>query len=531
MTYRFLIVDDEYYIRQRIRLCIPWQDYGFECAGEAANVAQAEEILTHTHMDLILLDISMPGESGLELASRLRQKGEGVKIIILTGFSTFEYARQAITHGVSGYLLKPIQTRELIETLEKIKMELDEQHELQTKRSEWTNVRLMADDALRSLFFQSIFTRQSTADDNMLLEYGIHEDTPYMMFVTNSPSRFVNSLSYEQRQSVRQALGNCILVWLSQQQVPVVLQLLDGDQHLVFLVPQGAVRQDPEDFLTMLTDAVSGAMTPSLELLTGYGIAPFGNCTSLATAYRTAIDYLVFKTVYGVHTRNPGVIIPPRHQLEQMQLLHESIRGHLFQNYAEGIRTVLKELFSSLGKNPISISALETELSALVSIAMNYSATFGITMEEQERGRYTGAGILHSGYSLLEIQEKFENLFLSVSQSQNEEALPMIHKIVIQATELIQKEFRNSGLGLETIASALLISPAYLSRNFKRIEGLSVMQYITKYRMEYAMTQLKETQLPISRISEMAGYQDSFYFSKRFKQFYGLSPSQVSGKQ
>ena len=59
--YRFLIVDDEYYIRQHIRCCIPWEDYDFQYAGEASNVPQAMEFLEHNAVELILLDISMPG--------------------------------------------------------------------------------------------------------------------------------------------------------------------------------------------------------------------------------------------------------------------------------------------------------------------------------------------------------------------------------------------------------------------------------------------------------------------------------------
>ena len=62
--YRFLIVDDEYFVRQRVRLCIPWQEYGFEYAGEASNAEQAMELLNTMPIDLIILDISMPGVDG-----------------------------------------------------------------------------------------------------------------------------------------------------------------------------------------------------------------------------------------------------------------------------------------------------------------------------------------------------------------------------------------------------------------------------------------------------------------------------------
>ncbi len=61
--------------------------------------------------------------------------------------------------------------------------------------------------------------------------------------------------------------------------------------------------------------------------------------------------------------------------------------------------------------------------------------------------------------------------------------VPMIQRIVLQAAELIEQEYSRTDMGLQYIASVLLISPAYLSRNFKRIKQYSVMQYITKCRM------------------------------------------------
>ena len=90
MTYQFLIVDDEYFVRQRIRLCIPWKEYGFECAGEAANVDQALRFLEATPVDLVILDISMPGANGLELLRMMKEQNSQIKFIILSGFATFE---------------------------------------------------------------------------------------------------------------------------------------------------------------------------------------------------------------------------------------------------------------------------------------------------------------------------------------------------------------------------------------------------------------------------------------------------------
>lgn len=105
--------------------------------------------------------------------------------------------------------------------------------------------------------------------------------------------------------------------------------------------------------------------------------------------------------------------------------------------------------------------------------------------------------------------------------------VPMIQRIVLQAAELIEQEYSRTDMGLQYIASVLLISPAYLSRNFKRIKQYSVMQYITKCRMEHAWDLLSGGRLSIAAAAEKTGYQDAFYFSKCFKRYFGISPSQV----
>ena len=107
MLYRFLVVDDEYYVRQRVKLCIPWEKFGFACAGEAEDVEQALTFLQHERVDRIILDISMPGRNGLELVRTLCRQELHAHFIILSGFASFEYARQAMASASSASRRRP----------------------------------------------------------------------------------------------------------------------------------------------------------------------------------------------------------------------------------------------------------------------------------------------------------------------------------------------------------------------------------------------------------------------------------------
>lgn len=117
---KVLVVDDEPFIRQGLGILIDWNHYGYEIVGEAANGREALEKLKEGVYDLVITDIKMPEVSGIELIKRIRETNKEIKIIVLSGYYEFEYAKQAIKYQVMDYILKPIQKDELIHTLTEI---------------------------------------------------------------------------------------------------------------------------------------------------------------------------------------------------------------------------------------------------------------------------------------------------------------------------------------------------------------------------------------------------------------------------
>ncbi len=113
-----LIADDEFAIRRGL-LSLPWEQIGIEQVLEAENGLHAKEILTEGQVDILISDIRMPGITGLELAEYVRDKGFGCAVILLTGFSEFEYAQQALRSGVADYLLKPLRQKDILAAVQK----------------------------------------------------------------------------------------------------------------------------------------------------------------------------------------------------------------------------------------------------------------------------------------------------------------------------------------------------------------------------------------------------------------------------
>ncbi len=124
--YSVLIVEDESMIRNGLKVLIVWEKYGFVIAGAAESGCRALELMAKQHFDVVITDVRMPRIDGLELIRIMRERKIDSEIIILSGYRNFEYARTGIKYGVRNYLLKPIDTEELIKTLSTIRVGLDQ---------------------------------------------------------------------------------------------------------------------------------------------------------------------------------------------------------------------------------------------------------------------------------------------------------------------------------------------------------------------------------------------------------------------
>ena len=117
--YTMIVADDERWIRERIALSIDWAKAGIKVAGEAADGEEALALARELKPDIIVTDIRMPGISGLDLIKQLHRAGIRAKIIIISGYSDFNYAQKAIKLGVSDYILKPVENPELVSVVKK----------------------------------------------------------------------------------------------------------------------------------------------------------------------------------------------------------------------------------------------------------------------------------------------------------------------------------------------------------------------------------------------------------------------------
>lgn len=115
--YRVLLIDDEVFIREGMKIIIPWKELGCEIIGEAQDGEEGVEKILALKPDIVISDIKMPRKSGLEMIDEIKSLNQQIQIIILTGYREFEYAQQAIRLGVLRFLLKPSKLDEIKEAI------------------------------------------------------------------------------------------------------------------------------------------------------------------------------------------------------------------------------------------------------------------------------------------------------------------------------------------------------------------------------------------------------------------------------
>ncbi len=121
---KLLVADDERTIRNGL-LSLPWESIGIQQVYQAENGLTAKEILKEEKIDIIISDIKMPGLSGLELAEYIKECAMDTAVILLTGYSDFEFARRALRNEVFDYMLKPIRPGSILETVRRVKEALE----------------------------------------------------------------------------------------------------------------------------------------------------------------------------------------------------------------------------------------------------------------------------------------------------------------------------------------------------------------------------------------------------------------------
>ena len=203
--YRVVLIDDEELILEGLRTVVQWQDYGCEVVGTANDAITGIALIRDTRPDILFTDIRMPGKDGLSMLAGLRSEYPDMQVTILSGYSDFSYAQEAIKLGVTRFILKPSKMSDINEALSVMTFKLSERERRQSAVSADVPLRLSTKTDIE-LEKKQEKTAENRAEEDMT-EYELHSNESANFIVVNA-IRYMED-HYAQKLTLQEVADGC----------------------------------------------------------------------------------------------------------------------------------------------------------------------------------------------------------------------------------------------------------------------------------------------------------------------------------
>ncbi|AIQ32473.1 hypothetical protein P40081_33490 [Paenibacillus sp. FSL P4-0081] len=515
---KVLIVDDEKHVREAIRYFVPWDKYNISDIYEATNGQEATLIMQEHQPAIVFTDMRMPLMDGAELLEWLHKHYPNTKTIVISGYQDFNYVKPAIVYGGTDYLLKPLNSKQLIASAEHaFKLWMEE--EAVRKQSQRQNMQL---NVLRPLYWDKVLSD---------LVYGHASFQELKLALCEELGMPIGAAS-------------CRVAVISMQGADCrLLQRFHGDVALTAFVLANVCNevmapdysgyafrswQSGGELVILLWNAVQQAET----VLNGVN-------ESIRQAYGVQVDI-------GLSLLNPlpeglqPAFAQARQGLEERNLLQRDGRIHLCR--AAGDESRPKEDYApDMQLDKLRIAVLSGDLERMQRVVEEWAReltglpllTESSFLHQQEEIRAVLTRWRPEEEISLELCYDSQGLFSVENwESQLKSLLQHLSKGIAQAPDsrlvLEIREYLNQNyaqeMTLQHIAERFFISRENVSRKFKQITGENLSDYLTSLRVDKAKTLLQNTNLRLSQIAELVGYEDEKYFSRVFKKSTGVTP-------
>jgi Response regulator containing CheY-like receiver domain and AraC-type DNA-binding domain len=212
-----ILVEDEDIIRKGIRYAVPWEEHGCTVVGEARNGVEGKELIQALNPDIVITDINMPVMDGLQMIAETKCRSDYVAIL-LTGYSDFEYAKEAIRNGVSDYILKPLNQEEMMEALDRAALECENIRILRKRNKGVAELKDI------SLFGNLQLEQPEDPVVAQILDYIARNYTQKITLAELSEKLFYSDRYINQR--FQKALGTTVIEYLNRYRIQKALSLL-----------------------------------------------------------------------------------------------------------------------------------------------------------------------------------------------------------------------------------------------------------------------------------------------------------------
>ena len=537
---KIFLAEDEVVVRETIKRMIPWEELGFELVGEAADGEMALPLLIRQQPDLLITDIKMPFMDGLTLARLAKKEIPGLKVVILSGYDDFNYAKQAIGIGVEDYLLKPITKNALIERLSEIRSRYEHektqkeyyekfQREMQAyeknssrdffealvggsmdmmevyKRAEKLGLDIVA-EAYNVLIFtmncDEDFSGQRDeyssweAESLELLENFFAGHSSAMLFRSNIFSYGV--LLKGQRETIEENTRACV------DEIRKILSRQDGRREWFLAVGQSVERlsQIQKSYHTA-SRAFSQRYLYDENILYYDEMEtmehPGGQAETEDNAYLQKVD---------VNALNPAIL-----------------QKFLSNGLQEETENFVKDYFYAIGQEPMESLVFRNYVILNVRFSViSFIKGLGCDTNEMESAD-TEEVLAESGKNMESAIAYAKKMISQAIEIRDQNSGNKNRSILKNAVDFIESHYMEEEISLNTVANVANVSANHFSALFSQNMGQTFIEYLTSLRMNKAKELLRCTGMRSSEIAGEIGYKDAHYFSYLFKKTQGMTPS------
>lgn len=537
---KIFLAEDEVVVRETIKRMIPWEELGFELVGEAADGEMALPLLIRQQPDLLITDIKMPFMDGLTLARLAKKEIPGLKVVILSGYDDFNYAKQAIGIGVEDYLLKPITKNALIERLSEIRSRYEHektqkeyyekfQREMQAyeknssrdffealvdgsmdmmevyKRAEKLGLDIVA-EAYNVLIFtmncDEDFSGQRDeyssweAESLELLENFFAGHSSAMLFRSNIFSYGV--LLKGQREAIEENTRACV------DEIRKILSRQDGRREWFLAVGQSVERlsQIQKSYHTA-SRAFSQRYLYDENILYYDEMEtmehPGGQAETEDNAYLQKVD---------VNALNPAIL--------------QKFLSNALQEETENF---VKDYFYAIGQEPMESLVFRNYVILNVRFSViSFIKGLGCDTNEMESAD-TEEVLAESGKNMESAIAYAKKMISQAIEIRDQNSGNKNRSILKTAVDFIDSHYMEEDISLNTVANVANVSSNHFSALFSQNMGQTFIEYLTTLRMNKAKELLRCTGMRSSEIAGEIGYKDAHYFSYLFKKTQGMTPS------
>jgi len=528
---KMILADDESIVRDGLHNIIEWKDYDIEIVAEASDGQETYDLCMKLMPDILFTDIRMPFMDGLEVATKLKENGNDLKVIIFSGIQDFGYAKSALNINAEGYILKPLDVDELIEVINKVVKKIKQGKNLNDKVQHLRQQLHENFGAAREKFLRHMALGVYKKENEILekLNYfqnpiNANESISVAVLQIDDYSKLIENYNEEDKQLLIFSITNIAEELINNSSKGICVVMGDNEQLLLFNNIIGGTALEENDIFLEIVSSLNKYLNISVSIGVGRKV---DNVLNINAAYKDAVNALYFKFYTG-----KGSIINisdislnfeskefPNFYSEENEFVNLVKSGNVDET-----KNLIQNLFTNFTHDKkYTIEYLQRICGELVYTITRSLYELGENVEEVLSKRTEILNIMHYTESIFDLQEQITSVLVTVATYFSKKYTQKNNKVISDIKKIIGKRYMED-LNINKIAESVYLSPNYISLIFKQETGETIIDYLTKTRMEEAKILLKETDFKIFDISEMVGFQDSSYFSKVFKKYTGIHP-------